>query len=225
MQYAKGYSALEAGAAMVPLAFGLVLGARLQHQARRAPRHHARRGRRARWASARCSRRPCCGRPTCPTGRSACWFFGVALSMGWIIGPATESVMGAVPEEKAGVASAMNDVTRQVAGALGTAVIGSLITSLYASRIARLRRRPAGCGAGRGQGLDRQGQRGGRPAAGRRGEPRRHGGGRVHRGAGDRLPVAGAVAVLAAIVVKLWLPARHRAAEQQPGAAAQPQPA
>ena len=63
------------------------------------------------------------------------WFFGVAMSIGWIMGPATDSVMGAVPEEKSGVASAMNDVTRQVAGALGTAVIGSLITSLYASRI------------------------------------------------------------------------------------------
>jgi hypothetical protein len=63
------------------------------------------------------------------------WFFGVALSLGWIAGPATASVMGAVPEEKSGVASAMNDVTREVAGALGTAVIGSLITSGYGSRM------------------------------------------------------------------------------------------
>jgi MFS family permease len=63
------------------------------------------------------------------------WFFLLALFMGWIMGPATGSVMSAVPEEKSGVASAMNDVTRQVAGALGTAVIGSLITSLYASRV------------------------------------------------------------------------------------------
>jgi len=55
--------------------------------------------------------------------------------MGCIMGPATGSVMGAVPKEKAGVASAMNDVTRQVGGSLGTAVIGSLISSLYASRI------------------------------------------------------------------------------------------
>jgi DHA2 family integral membrane protein (MFS transporter) len=43
--------------------------------------------------------------------------------------------MGAVPEEKAGVASAMNDVTRQVAGALGVAVVGSLVSSLYATRV------------------------------------------------------------------------------------------
>jgi MFS family permease len=63
------------------------------------------------------------------------WFLALALSMGWIMGPATSSVMGSVPEEKSGVASAMNDVTRQVAGALGTAVVGSLISSLYASRI------------------------------------------------------------------------------------------
>ena len=51
------------------------------------------------------------------------------------MGPATDSVMGAVSDEKAGVASAMNDVTRQVAGALGVAIVGSLVTSLYGSRI------------------------------------------------------------------------------------------
>jgi hypothetical protein len=55
--------------------------------------------------------------------------------MGWIMGPATSSVMGTVPAEKSGVGSAMNDVTRQVGGALGTAVIGSLISSAYASRV------------------------------------------------------------------------------------------
>jgi hypothetical protein len=44
--------------------------------------------------------------------------------------------MGAVPKEKAGVASAMNDVTRQVGGSLGTAIIGSLVASFYSSRVA-----------------------------------------------------------------------------------------
>jgi hypothetical protein len=63
------------------------------------------------------------------------WFFGLAAAMSWVMGPATASVMGTVPEEKSGVASAMNDVTRQVGGALGSAVVGSLITSLYASRL------------------------------------------------------------------------------------------
>ena len=49
--------------------------------------------------------------------------------------PATDSVMGSVPPAKAGVASAMNDVTRQVGGALGVAIVGSLIGTIYTSRI------------------------------------------------------------------------------------------
>ena len=61
--------------------------------------------------------------------------FLLAVFMGWVMGPGTSSVMGSVPEEKAGVASAMNDVTRQVAGALGTAVVGSLISSVYQAHI------------------------------------------------------------------------------------------
>jgi hypothetical protein len=73
--------------------------------------------------------------PDTPYWQIGPWFFGLALAIGWIMGPATDSVMGAVPEEKAGVASAMNDVTRQVAGALGVAVIGSLVSSLYATRV------------------------------------------------------------------------------------------
>jgi hypothetical protein len=39
--------------------------------------------------------------------------------------------MGAVPVAKAGVASATNDVTRQVSGAIGVAVIGSVFNSGY----------------------------------------------------------------------------------------------
>ena len=57
--------------------------------------------------------------------------FGLALSMGAAMAPATDSVMSAVPEAKAGVGSAMSDVTRQVGGALGVAVIGSIIGSAY----------------------------------------------------------------------------------------------
>ena len=47
LQFAKDYSPLEAGAAMVPLAFGLMLGATRSAEARRALRHHPRGGRRA----------------------------------------------------------------------------------------------------------------------------------------------------------------------------------
>ena len=39
--------------------------------------------------------------------------------------------MGSLPKSKAGVGSAMNDTTRQIGGALGVAVIGSLFASAY----------------------------------------------------------------------------------------------
>jgi EmrB/QacA subfamily drug resistance transporter len=54
-----------------------------------------------------------------------------ALGMGLTIAPATASIMGAVPAGRAGVGSAINDTTRQVGGALGVAVMGSIGASLY----------------------------------------------------------------------------------------------
>jgi EmrB/QacA subfamily drug resistance transporter len=57
----------------------------------------------------------------------------LATGMSLTMTPATESVMGSLPLEKAGVGSAMNDTTRQVGGALGVAVLGSVFTSAYVS--------------------------------------------------------------------------------------------
>jgi EmrB/QacA subfamily drug resistance transporter len=56
---------------------------------------------------------------------------GLALTMA----PATESIMGSLPLAKAGVGSAVNDTTRQVGGALGVAVLGSVFTSIYGTRV------------------------------------------------------------------------------------------
>jgi EmrB/QacA subfamily drug resistance transporter len=56
--------------------------------------------------------------------------------MGLITAPATEAILGAVPKEKAGVGSAVNDATRLFGSALGVAVIGSIAASVYGSRIA-----------------------------------------------------------------------------------------
>ncbi len=55
--------------------------------------------------------------------------------MGLTIAPATESIMGSLPKEKAGVGSAVNDTTREVGGALGVAVIGSVLASVYSSHL------------------------------------------------------------------------------------------
>jgi MFS family permease len=60
----------------------------------------------------------------------------MAVGMGLVMAPATESIMGSLPRAKAGVGSAVNDTTRQVGGALGVAVVGSVMTSTYGPRIA-----------------------------------------------------------------------------------------
>ena len=57
------------------------------------------------------------------------------LGMGLTTAPATEAIMGAVPKEKAGIGSAVNDATRELGATLGVAIIGSVYASLYASGI------------------------------------------------------------------------------------------
>ncbi|MEU7874767.1 MFS transporter [Dactylosporangium sp. NPDC049140] len=57
------------------------------------------------------------------------------LGMGLTSAPATESIMGAVAEDQAGVGSAVNDSTRLLGGTLGVAVIGSVYASLYGTRL------------------------------------------------------------------------------------------
>jgi predicted MFS family arabinose efflux permease len=55
----------------------------------------------------------------------------MALGMGLTMAPATESVMGSLPPEQAGVGSAVNDTTRELGGALGVAIIGSVVSGQY----------------------------------------------------------------------------------------------
>jgi EmrB/QacA subfamily drug resistance transporter len=58
--------------------------------------------------------------------------------------PATAVIMDAVGEEKAGDGGAANQMARQVGGALGVAVVGSIFAALYGAAIAaRLPRLPA----------------------------------------------------------------------------------
>src|SRR4029079_15046280 len=59
---------------------------------------------------------------------------GTGLALTWA--PTTESIMGSVPAAKAGVGSAVNDTVREVGGALGVAVLGSVLASHYAAAFA-----------------------------------------------------------------------------------------
>ncbi|MFD2768383.1 MFS transporter [Micromonospora eburnea] len=69
------------------------------------------------------------------------WIFSAlgfvqGAGMANIMPPATESIMSALPREKAGVGSAVSNTVRQVAGALGVAVLGSVLSAVYRDHIA-----------------------------------------------------------------------------------------
>jgi hypothetical protein len=134
LQFAHGYSAIEAGAIMSPMALGLMAGAGSSSRAV------------ARIGIARVVAAGLAGlaimlaltviwSPDTSAIALIAWFFGLTLSMGWIMAPATDAVVGAVPAAKSGVASATNTVARMISGALGVAIAGSLVSSLYTSHV------------------------------------------------------------------------------------------
>ncbi len=135
MQFVQGYSALETGVRLLPLVAGIALGARGGEKLNR------RYGTRVVVASALLLLGLTFGAVNFVFEVDTdYWVIGLAVflistALGSIMAPSTNAVMGAVPENKAGVGSAMNDVTRQVGGAFGIAIIGSVLNSIYSSRI------------------------------------------------------------------------------------------
>jgi EmrB/QacA subfamily drug resistance transporter len=130
LQTVLGFSALEAGLRMLPMAIGLLLVAPM------SPRLVERVGTKLVVGSGLLlaaiglvivSAVPVAdGYPQLVGGMLV-----LAVGMGLVMAPATESIMGSLPRNKAGVGSAMNDTTRQMGGALGVAVIGSVLASSY----------------------------------------------------------------------------------------------
>jgi DHA2 family multidrug resistance protein-like MFS transporter len=55
----------------------------------------------------------------------------MGVGMANVMPPATESIMAALPREKAGVGSAVSNTIRQLGGALGVAALGAVISSVY----------------------------------------------------------------------------------------------
>lgn len=69
----------------------------------------------------------------------------MGLGMGLSMTPSTEAITSSLPRERQGVASALNDVTRELGTALGVALLGAVLTAGYAGAIeARLEGVPAG---------------------------------------------------------------------------------
>jgi EmrB/QacA subfamily drug resistance transporter len=59
----------------------------------------------------------------------------LGIGMGTAMTPATAAITEALPLAQQGVGSALNDLSREVGGALGTAVIGSVVTAVYSSSL------------------------------------------------------------------------------------------
>jgi EmrB/QacA subfamily drug resistance transporter len=68
------------------------------------------------------------------------WWFALAvviqaIGMGMTTAPSTGAIMRSLPLHKAGVGSAVNDTTRELGGALGVAVMGSLVASQFRTSV------------------------------------------------------------------------------------------
>jgi EmrB/QacA subfamily drug resistance transporter len=134
LQGVRDYSPLQSGAALIPVALGIAL---------MAPRSS---GLAQRYGA----------KAVCTAGflLIACSFAGFqlldrtaplwlllailslqGLGMGSVLAPATESIMSVVPREKAGAGAAVNNAVRQVGGALGVAILGSVLATGYAARL------------------------------------------------------------------------------------------
>jgi EmrB/QacA subfamily drug resistance transporter len=59
----------------------------------------------------------------------------MGLGMGLSMTPSTEAITTSLPRERQGVASALNDVTREFGTALGVALLGAVLTAGYRSAI------------------------------------------------------------------------------------------
>ena len=65
------------------------------------------------------------------------WFFlaVVGVGTGLVMSPMTTAAMSTVPTARAGMASATLNTTRQVGGVFGIAVLGAIVTDIFASRL------------------------------------------------------------------------------------------
>ena len=134
LQFVLGYSALEAGLRVAPIALVLMVAAPL------SARLVERAGTKVVVAAGLATVAAALvvlsfATVTSGYGPVLVSMLVMGVGMGLTMAPATESIMGSLPRAKAGVGSAVNDTTRQVGGALGVAILGSLLASTYGSSL------------------------------------------------------------------------------------------
>ena len=155
---------------------------------------------------------------TFQTDTAAWWVIAItalsAFGMAHVVAPATESIMGSLPRAKAGVGSAMNDTTRQVGGAVGVALLGSILASAFRPKVGDLLRNHVpgsllakvedSLGSALGVARDNPSAK---PFAARIVDAAQHS---FVTGMHAAVLVAAAIAVIGGIGVLIWLPARAR---------------
>ena len=159
MQSVLGYSPLEAGVKMLPIAIGMVLASKLAIGLTRrlGTKFSVTLG----LANVAGALTMIATFDTDTTGLQIALALGtLGLGMGFAMSPATEAIMGALPRAKAGIGSAMNDVVREVGGMLGIAVLGSILSSRLRLGHGRRDRRDAPRGGRGGERQRRRGTRG-----------------------------------------------------------------
>ena len=134
LQLVMGYSPLQAAGALVPMALVVI------PLSRKAPAIAARFG--VRVAGATGLSLMALGfivLSTLEVGSSYAHFvaglipFGIGMALAGA--PATTAIVASLPRSKQGVASAVNDVSRELGGALGIAVLGSVMNGIYRAEL------------------------------------------------------------------------------------------
>lgn len=137
-QFVRDYSALQAGAGILPVATTIALSSVLAGQL--APRVGSKAivalgltllGSSFLWISS-------IGADASYVSVIVPQMILMGTGLGLVSTTATESILQVLPPARAGVGSAVNDATRELGGTLGVAVIGSLFSSLYADKLVEL---------------------------------------------------------------------------------------
>ncbi|MBT2229046.1 MFS transporter [Nonomuraea sp. NEAU-A123] len=141
-------------------------------------------------------------------------FFVQGAAMANIMPPATTAIMEALPREKAGVGSAMSNTVRQIAGALGVAVLGSVLSSSYRGEIApALSGLPAGAQHAAGESI--MATVGAAHALGERGQALLQPAYNAFlHGMHITALVSAVIALLGVLVVLKWMPGKARPVQQ-----------